>query len=310
MIQEIIKIYKNKSLPNYKICEKYSISNKKLIKLLKENNIYKKDNYKTISEEKYNYIIKNYYNQSNLEIAQTLNISKETIWNVVKKEKLNLKGSGSKINLFLDKIDKNSEIFSYFLGWLQSDGNIQNKKRNYRCTISIKDESIIDLFHNYFKGSKKYIVNKTNGIMYNLVICNKIFIEYLVSLGLTPNKSKTIQMKNFEFNSHFVRGVFDGDGSVRNPKIFPNRLEAKFTTSSVLFMEQMVNYLNNNNIKTTICKNGKCNNIVINGYQNFINFYEFLYKDSKGLLLERKHFKFAALISNYKMKNPVNSVKA
>lgn len=30
MIQEIIKIYKNKSLPNYKICEKYSISNKKL----------------------------------------------------------------------------------------------------------------------------------------------------------------------------------------------------------------------------------------------------------------------------------------
>ena len=128
----------------------------------------------------------------------------------------------------------------------------QNKKRNYKCTISIKDESIIDLFYNYFEGSKKYIVNKTNGIMYNLVICNKLFIEYLVSIGLTPNKSKTIEMKNFIFNSHFVRGVFDGDGCVRNPNIFPNRLEAKFTTGSILFKNQMVKYLNDNNIKTTV----------------------------------------------------------
>jgi hypothetical protein len=50
-----------------------------------------------------------------------------------------------------------------------------------------------------------------------LVVCSKYIVEKLISYGLTPRKSLTLAYPSViprEYQRHFVRGVFDGDGCV------------------------------------------------------------------------------------------------
>lgn len=133
------------------------------------------------------------------------------------------------INYFKD-ID--TEDKAYWLGFLMADGCIcrTNKEGSYdRIAIPLKTSDIEHL--NKFKQSLDYegdirtktATHNTKGFEYTtsqLRINSKAMCDDLISYGVIPNKTgKEIlpELRN-DLIRHFIRGFFDGDGSVMKKK--------------------------------------------------------------------------------------------
>lgn len=109
-----------------------------------------------------------------------------------------------------------SQNFAYAIGLLASDGSLSKDGRHVDFTS--KD---IEQVKNFVKclGCKNKIGKKISGSAmtesYRIQIGSVIFYNFLISIGLTPAKSKTIGevMVPEEYFFDFVRGLFDGDGT-------------------------------------------------------------------------------------------------
>lgn len=130
------------------------------------------------------------------------------------------------------------------------------------------------------------------------------FIEFqitdndLLKLGLTPNKSKTIELPKIpdKYFSHFLRGYFDRDGCVnvctykrKNRKNPSTIINSGFTSGS----EKLLNNIKNKLLKLKIIKGGIL--YFHYGYRlwfsinDSLNLYKFMYKDlNNKLFLNRK----------------------
>lgn len=105
----------------------------------------------------------------------------------------------------------------YFVGLLATDGNLSKDGRHVEVTAKEKD---------FLEGLRKrcYIPQKVsckaNGrgqISHRIQIGSVAFYQFLMSVGFMPNKSKIIQKVKVPdaYFAHFLRGVVDGDGSIR-----------------------------------------------------------------------------------------------
>lgn len=109
-----------------------------------------------------------------------------------------------------------SPDFAYAIGLLVSDGNLSPSGRHIAFTS--KDEELALLFQKALKitvrmgkknsgsqNEKKYFVVQFSDVN---------FYAFLMSIGITPKKSKTIGtiFVPDRYFFHFLRGSFDGDG--------------------------------------------------------------------------------------------------
>jgi hypothetical protein len=105
---------------------------------------------------------------------------------------------------------------AYLVGLIAADGCLVNNGRHINVTS--KDYEIIAttqaILHMDVKVSIKMGGYGTQA--YNLQFSNVAFYDFLVSAGLTPAKSKTIGklLVPPELYADFLRGHFDGDGTV------------------------------------------------------------------------------------------------
>lgn len=109
-----------------------------------------------------------------------------------------------------------SADFAYAIGLIVSDGSLSNDGRHISFTS--KDEQQIKNFMDCL-GLKVKIGKKISGykqkVQANVQFGDVLFFEFLQSIGLTPNKSKTIGEIRIpsQYFFDFLRGAFDGDGS-------------------------------------------------------------------------------------------------
>jgi hypothetical protein len=126
---------------------------------------------------------------------------------------------------FWDNI--NDELRAYWLGFFMADGYIGqylNKWRNFWCTVSAKDGHHLDQFLkdiqatyevNYFdrKGEDGKVYKKAQ-----ICLTSIPFVESLIQKGwLDFKKNGDLRLGQLvppELHHHFVRGFFDGDGSI------------------------------------------------------------------------------------------------
>ncbi|MEA3319375.1 MAG: hypothetical protein U9Q88_05035 [Bacillota bacterium] len=102
---------------------------------------------------------------------------------------------------------------AYILGFFLADGAITDITQN--VSIAQKESEILEQIRdemesNHPIGKNKYGINILN-------INSKIIKDDLMNIhGLTPNKSKTVKFPYVpeEYMHHFIRGYFDGDGSI------------------------------------------------------------------------------------------------
>ncbi len=106
---------------------------------------------------------------------------------------------------------------AYLVGYITTDGNLSSDGRH--VTIVSKDREHLEKINRRFHIGVKIGVNYSgySGIYYpRLAFGGKDFYHWLVSIGLTPNKSKTIgpiKVPKVYFRD-FLRGHFDGDGTI------------------------------------------------------------------------------------------------
>ena len=145
---------------------------------------------------------------------------------------------------FFDKIDTESK--AYVLGWFYSDGCVDLKGK-MRIQIQAEDRAILEVI----KKLMGY-----DGPLYNvpppkrfphrkaqvcLCINRKRTADKLIKLGCTPNKSLTITMPTKDqvppkLFSAFIRGVYDGDGSITIKK-------GKYVQTSITSTEEFLQLL-------------------------------------------------------------------
>ena len=150
--------------------------------------------------------------------------------------------------------DLSKQSVAYFIGLFMADGNI-NKNT---ATISLIDKDIIDKIHIKFpflnKGEfdySKYNINSK--VQYYLRKKSKLLVDDLIMNNIHFNKS-TINKELLDIPdmpelaiSHFIRGYFDGNGSIYTPSNRPNlRSMGIYSTSNTLI----------NSIKKELLKNG------------------------------------------------------
>ncbi|MEK7581719.1 MAG: hypothetical protein AAB488_00060 [Patescibacteria group bacterium] len=110
-----------------------------------------------------------------------------------------------------------SANFAYAIGLLASDGCLYNDGRH--MSVVSKDKEMIDNFQkalsiNYNVGKKAGSAS-TDKKYFNLQIGDVLFYKFLMGIGLTPAKSKTIGEIKIpsKYFFDFLRGSFDGDGT-------------------------------------------------------------------------------------------------
>lgn len=113
-----------------------------------------------------------------------------------------------------------SSNFSYAIGLIVSDGNLSPDGRHINFTS--KEQELADLFQSALAINASVTMKRRgDGVekkYFAVQFSDVLFYEFLVSIGITPRKSKTIQkvLLPQEFFFDFLRGVFDGDGSTHS----------------------------------------------------------------------------------------------
>ncbi len=136
-----------------------------------------------------------------------------------------------------------SANIAYAIGLISTDGNLSTDGNHISFTSN--DIELISHMKYIFRMNGKigYTRNITSE-SYRLNLCNVQLYDWLLSLGLTPNKSLTIGAIAIpdEFFIDFLRGHLDGDGSIttysdkyntfKDPKYVYNRIWLRFISAS------------------------------------------------------------------------------
>ena len=197
---------------------------------------------------------------------------------------------------YFDNID--SEEKAYFLGLLLTDGNLHRVKRNteqYIIQISLKleDIDIIKKFQHALNSTNKVrIFERGNRKECMFGISSKKLAFDLMKWGVTPVKTFKTEL-NFNIPKnlfhHYVRGIFDGDGTVFISK---GRLRFGFYGTHKLVsqvQDWLISQINISNNK--VFDKETVSFVVYQRPKDVKNFYDLIYKDA-SIYLKRKKDKF------------------
>lgn len=110
-----------------------------------------------------------------------------------------------------------SPILAYAIGLLATDGNLSTDGRHINFTSKDKDqvENFKLCLNLSNKIGRKARGGETEKKYYVLQFGDVHFYQFLASIGLRPNKSKTLKSLKIpdKYVFDFLRGHFDGDGS-------------------------------------------------------------------------------------------------
>lgn len=203
---------------------------------------------------------------------------------------------------------------AYVLGFIYSDGCIGEYNHSYRIDIvQHKDEEyLIDKIQQLFPFFKKS--NYTNkGMAFELVNNQKALFEDLKALGVYPNKSNenryNLRFPNIakELQSHFIRGYFDGDGSVYKQKVGNTKIEIGGTCYYMI--TDIIKILYDNKITVNLrCKYAESGIRTLDFYILYTSsdkiskqFAEYIYKDCGDLYMKRKYDKLLYIPEYHRM---------
>lgn len=234
--------------------------------------------------------------------AKELNIGKNTFARLMKEHGIKTIGSQGARRLhynesYFEKIDTPDK--AYWLGFIYADGCVYKGTDNYsyRLQINLKDDdkAHLDKFQQAIGSSYKIDHNtKTNSV--SLKINSTKMCTNLIKHGVVCGKSLIIKKPTIDkaLIPHFVRGLFDGDGSI---SWLRNRT-AKVTlvTGSPTLADWLTIVLNDFRIYIYKRKHD-IYSIESQSATVVTNFYNMIYKDA-NTFLDRKYIRFSDIVYN------------
>lgn len=265
---------------------------------------------KQLSKEILEYEYKKYGSMQ--KVANSLNLSVDTIYKYIKLYNIPYKVSNHKCiyscneNIF--KTD--TEESFYIAGFIAADGSLQKRKYSkiLKICLSKNDIDHLEKIKNIFDSThpiKEYIIKpnklvKTINKCVEIQIANNHIYDDLNKFNIVPNKTFIYNipewLSNHKLINHFMRGYFDGDGSISNCGLGINRkvIQKSFNilgTESFISQYKELLKLNCNVNDNKIIKINNIYSLSYSGNNVIKRIYEFLYKDAT-IYLDRKKDKF------------------
>lgn len=248
--KDIIDMYVTQRMPTTKIGKKYNVSYKTICRLLDRNNIPRT----SLCRRKYG-------------------LDEE----------------------YFDNIDSQNK--AYILGFLSADGCNNMAKQTVSMALQEDDYSILESIRiemkserplEYIDYSNKHDFGYTYKNQYRLLLFSAHMCESLNRLGVTPSKSLSFRMPDINKNlySHFIRGLFDGDGSI-------NKTRSLVTITGTKYIcDKISEILKNEGIESHISdasnNNGITKVLIVSKTYSVNKFLSYIYQDS-NLKLKRKY---------------------
>lgn len=202
--------------------------------------------------------------------------------------------------------DMNGQV-AYWLGFLYTDGCVYDTGH---LEFKLSDREPIEAFAKFieYNGPIIDVVENKNSKIYtsNLInIKDEIMVEQLKRLGCMPRKTTTnsfptLEQLPEEYHRQFIRGVFDGDGSVFKS----GRKIGIDITGTEQFLMGLRDVLEHNQIlpKEPIyiypshAKNETIKRLNFTKKESIIKFFHYLYDDVQDFYLQRKKSKYEQLM--------------
>lgn len=248
-------------------------------------------------------------------IAKEFNKNVKTIWRILKSNNVKsrtISEANKKYTCndnFFSSID--NEEKAYWLGVLFADGNISKKasKSGQVFLSSVDKEWVLEFMKTIDSTNKpREEVHKVfKKSIWKAQITSAEMYNDLNAIGCTPNKSHTIRLPllNKDLIHHFIRGYFDGDGTVGVYKNLKSNdwciLKSGFSSGSKNFLESLLDILP---VKNKSIKHAGVY-ITQHSLQDTISLYNYMYKDA-NVFLKRKKDVFDSYLKTYKPRKRFN----
>lgn len=203
--------------------------------------------------------------------------------------------------MYKSKYNYNREYFkvidtedkAYWAGFIAADGNVRRDLNKMRIELNIKDIHHLEKFRENLNGNmpirecERYKNHSCYIEVNSVQICKD-----LNKIGITPNKSLTLdidfsQIPN-ELIHHFIRGYFDGDGSISHTvQDGIIRWQVSFIGTET-FLNKVQFYLNKRHQLSTAGSSFRFGFTKFNDVKDITNY---MYKDAT-VYLDRKYEKF------------------
>lgn len=205
-------------------------------------------------------------------------------------EKSKIQGNNArKYNINQDYFKSWSSNMAYVLGFWFADGCIYGGKM-FDITVHKKDKYILKKIAEELKYEGNiydYVDRQACRINFS---CKEIYND-IISLGGKENKSLSVEFPKIpiEYLEDFIRGYFDGDGSVMNLK--NNRLNSAFTCGNKKFLQELLSVLKQYAGIEGGSFDDSCSSLKF-GKRDTIRLGDYIYKNNPELFLLRKKQKF------------------
>lgn len=300
--KKIIDLYINHpEISNKDIAEQFNISVATVSRIARINNLPRRtgNTGQKLTQQQIEEIKSRYENGEPLiKLQKEFNISYDRIKNIT--ASCNYVSSAKRLNpnlneFYFNQID--SQEKAYWLGWIISDGAITNQpeKSKFQLEITIKkeDEDILHLLEQDL-GVKNKVYPSQKAYKRFSLGCKQI-IQDLENLGITQNKTFTVQIPQFDkaYNSAFLRGLFDGDGGFTHYQRTSGQVCNELSFCGNEFVIQWVQTTLFNDLpllsKNTITNEHSIKRIRWSKQKDLIMLREYLYKNHNNHYLKRKH---------------------
>lgn len=278
----------------------------------KENPLY---NEIIFTEEQEQQIIDMYLNQevSSVKIGKHFGCSHKPILKVLERHNIPRTGVGNrkyKLNEeYFDNIDTPNK--AYILGFLFADGCNCIQKQTIHISLQEEDKQILEDMRKeigsekeleFIDNSNKHTFGYTYKNMWRLNMFSKHMCQSLEKIGMIPNKSLKVKFPNIDINlySHFIRGLFDGDGCIHKL-----RNKTQFLCS-ITGTYDLCNYLSNFfetlGIHSSVSEASNHNGITavfnVTRKDSVMKFLNYIYQDA-DMFLDRKYQRYLNCLEQY-----------
>jgi hypothetical protein len=205
---------------------------------------------------------------------------------------------------------------AWVLGVIYTDGCLMRPYGSVkgRLNLSQKEPELIEKVLMLLNSNAKLLFTPKRGItgaVHRVSISNAEVYQDLEKLGITPRKSLSLTFPEVPVPlvRHFIRGCWDGDGSVYLEKNVTSKPCASYVSGSKNFIEQLVRHLVNLGLPDrTIHKSTRSKNpsyyFRYSG-QPCVKLYHVLYDGiDENMYLSRKHDRFQKIGECFKVKLP------
>lgn len=253
-------------------------------------------------------IVNDYLNGVSMsELVVKYSLHRSTLQKILLRYNVKLHKNKSKI-----KCDKNffsvySKESCYWAGFILADGNLRVDRNSLQLKLSKIDKDHLYSFLKDIKCDNLSLVKEYNDYVSLTIHLDEFKNDLINNFGITPNKTLTADISNkipMDMLIHFIRGYFDGDGSITKT----TTISVSFVGTEVLLLKLTEYFKNKFNIilksKNDTPPVQKSKNVLIGSVsysgKNAIKIMDGFYDDlSENNYLKRKLNKYKEIKKDY-----------